>query len=147
VLDACATHAPRLDLRAGSALGAVLGMQQMGKRTSKPSQAVAHDRIFAQATLHQSRPISFQELEAAFKSLPVGVIRAKGFLALLDHDRPWLLQKVGRRLDIAEAVGVAPEIEKAIVLIGDSDVFRAADALNLLGFSRSGRRRIEASEA
>ncbi len=111
-------------------MAVALGDHAAGPRAA-PDPA-RHGALFASVTLRPTRPLAAPELRAALDALPEGVLRAKGVLAL--DGAPMLVQRVGRRLEIAPILGTAPA--EALVLIGTEAVWDAAEALRSLGLSR-----------
>ncbi len=108
-----------------------LGEHATGARP--PAEAAAHGALFASVALRPSRPLDGAALRAALDALAEGVLRAKGVLPV-EGGAPVLVQRVGRRLEIAPHAGAA--VPEALVLIGTEAVWGAAEALRPLGLVR-----------
>jgi G3E family GTPase len=124
-----------LDGLAGQPVSEILlGPHPRTARTPAPAMPPDHATAFSTVTLFQSGTMATADLEAALGGLPDGVWRIKGFVRVAEAAVPVLVQRVGRRLDMSPAP--APSgVEEALVLIGDSAVFRAASMLEPLGFA------------
>ena len=109
-------------------IAVALGEHAAGPRAApKPAR---HGTLFASVTLRPARPLDAADLRAALDALPESLLRAKGILPLADGTQV-LVQRVGRRLDLAPHPGGAPH---ALVLIGTGTApWDAADTLAPLG--------------
>ncbi|MBR0671356.1 CobW family GTP-binding protein [Neoroseomonas soli] len=112
----------------------VLGETGADRRLG-PSRPARHASLFETVTLRPSRPLAEAELRAALDRLPAPVLRAKGLLRMAgETGRAWLVQRVGRRTEIAPhplPTGAA----EALVLIGTAGTDAAAEAFRPLGLT------------
>ncbi|SED85047.1 GTPase, G3E family [Rhizobiales bacterium GAS191] len=105
-----------------------------------------HAGLFATTTIYPSRPIDETTLRAALEALPGDVLRIKGFVPSHEEASPWLVQRVGRRLEISLCDMERDQV-MALVMIGTEGVFAAARQLEELGFRKQPPRRWRAEEA
>jgi G3E family GTPase len=87
----------------------IFGVGQRATGVLAPSaQADHHDHahhgeMFASYTWSEERPLAFQPIYQAFKSLPLAVFRAKGILHLKEvDDKRVILQMVGKRVSLTK---------------------------------------------
>lgn len=122
-------------IRGALPIAVALGEHAAGPRAATLPEPARHGALFASVVLRQRGPVPAVALRAALDALPEGgVLRAKGVLAL-DGGAPMLVQRVGRRLEIAPWPCALPA-EAALVLIGTEAVWDAAEALRPLGLLR-----------
>jgi G3E family GTPase len=144
-----APEAPHAHLVAGphGALPPPIVLGELPGGTPRPSAGAPHAATFESETLRPTRPLPEAELRAALEALPATVLRAKGLLCVPNAPgEAWLIQRVGRRLDLSRRAMPAGTPE-ALVLIGTEGMSEAAAALSRFGLERlpTGASRTQAS--
>jgi G3E family GTPase len=133
LLRELAPMTPHVEARQGRLPVALLtGPRPAGHVPSRHTPSgPGHAALFATTTLYPSRPLDATALRTALDALPEAVLRIKGFVPGAEG-AVWLVQRVGRRLDIS-VVPSGPEREMALVVIGSQGVFSAIQPLDALG--------------
>lgn len=106
------------------------GQIQQAEDTAPSTHAHHHDESFRTITFRSARPFaSLPVVQHALRSLPDGLLRAKGYVYLAAMpERRVVIHVVGRRIDFEPGTpwgDMPPHTE--LVLIGEADLFGEAD--------------------